>query len=69
MDLVLVDLQMSHCLVYIDVVGRTFDEHLYNLQEVFQRVRGAGLILKLSKCAFLQEKVFYLGHEVSRNRQ
>ena len=69
MDLVLSGLQMSQCLVYIDdviVVGRTFDEHLCNLREVFGRVRGAGLKLKPSKCAFLQERVYYLGHEVSR---
>ncbi len=69
MDLVLAGLKMSQCLVYIDdviVVGRTFDEHLCNLREVFGRVRGAGLKLKPSKCAFLQERVYYLGHEVSR---
>ena len=69
MDLVLAGLQMSQCLVYIDdviVVGRTFDEHLGNLQEVFERVRRAGLKLKPSKCSFLQERVSYLGHEVSR---
>ena len=38
MDLVL-GVQMSQCLVYIDdviVVGCTFDEHLSNLQEVFE---------------------------------
>ena len=69
MDLVLAGLQMSQCLVYIDdviVVGRTFDEHLSNLQEVFERVRRTGLKLKPSKCSFLQERVSYLGHEVSR---
>ena len=69
MDLVLAGLQMSQCLVYMDdviVVGRTFDEHLCNLRQVFERVRGAGLKLKPCKCAFLQGRVFYLGHEVSR---
>ena len=69
MDLVLAGLQMSQCLVYIDdviVIGHTFDEHLCNLREVFGRVRGAGLKLKPSKCAFLQERVYYLGHEVSQ---
>ena len=69
MDLVLAGLQISQCLVYLDdviVIGRTFDEHLSNLREVFQRVRDAGLKLKPAKCAFFQEKVFYLGHEVSR---
>ena len=69
MDLVLAGLQMSQCLVYIDdviVVGHTFDEHLSNLQEVFERVRRAGLKLKPSKCSFLQERVSYLGHKVSQ---
>ena len=33
---------------------------------MFKRVRGAGLKLKPSRCAFFREKVFYLGHEVSR---
>ena len=69
MDLVLGGLQMSQCLVYIDdviVIERTFDEHLCNLQEVSEQVRGTGLKLKPSKCAFLQERVFYLGHEVSK---
>ena len=68
MDLVLAGLQMTHCLVYIDdviVVGRTFEEHLCNLREVLSRVKEAGLKLKLSKCALLQDKVTYLGHEVS----
>ena len=40
--------------------------HLCNIWDVFKRVRGAGLKLKPSKCAFFREKVFYLGHEVSR---
>ena len=69
MDLVLAGLQMSQCLVYIDdviVVGRTFEEHLCNLREVFERAKSAGLKFKPSKCAFLQERVFYLGHEISR---
>ena len=39
MDLVLAGVQMSQCLIYIDdviVVGHTFDQHLSNLQEVFE---------------------------------
>ena len=69
MDLVLTGLQWSSCLVYLDdvvVVGRSFEEHLRNLQNVFERLRGAGLRLKPKKCAFLQEEVLYLGHLVSR---
>ena len=42
MDLVLAGLQMSQCMFYIDdvfVIGRTFEEHLCNLRELFERVR------------------------------
>ena len=69
MDLVLAGLQMSHCLVYVDdviVMGRSFQEHLHNLRQVFERLREAGLTLKPSKCAFFQTEVFYLGHIISR---
>ena len=69
MDLVLAGLQMTHCLEYIDdviVVGRSFNEHLCNIRDVFKRVREAGMKLKPSKCVFFREKVFYFGHEVSR---
>ena len=54
--------------MYIDdvtVLGRTFQEHLEDLQEVFHRLRSAGLKLKPSKCAFCQCSVTYLGHVVS----
>ena len=68
MDLVLRGLQWSQCLVYIDDViipGRSFSEHLGNLQAVLQRLREAGLKLQPKKCAFLQSQVSYLGHVVS----
>ena len=67
--LVLAGLQWEHCLVYLDdviVLGRSFNEHLQNLQTVFQRLRQAGLRLKPRKCAFFQQEVQYLGHIVSR---
>ena len=69
MDLVLAGLQMSHCLVYVDdviVMGRSFQEHLRNLCQVFERLREAGLTLKPTKCVFFQTEVFYLGHIISR---
>ena len=68
MDMVLSGLQWSSCIVYIDdiiVVGRTFDEHLFNLKEVLERISKAGLKLHPSKCQFLQQKVQFLGHVVS----
>ena len=69
MDLVLAGLQWSHCLVYLDdvvVLGRSFDEHLRNLESVFRRLREAGLRLKPSKCSLFRRKVQYLGHIISR---
>ena len=69
MDLVLTGLQWSLCLVYLNdvmVVGRSFEEHLLNLQNVFEHLRKAGLKLKPKKCAFLKKEVLYLGHLVSR---
>ena len=70
MDLVLAGLQWSQCLVYLDdviVLGRSFSEHLQNLQVVFHRMRQAGLTLKPSKCDLLKQKVQYLGHIVSKD--
>ena len=70
MDLVLTGLQWSDCLVYLDdviILGRTFDEHLKNLEAVFQRLRQAGLKIKPSKCTFFQHEVNYLGHVVSQH--
>ena len=69
MDLVLAGLQWSQCLVYLDdiiIIGKTFEEHLQNLNAVFKRIQEAGLRLKPAKCTFFQEKVNYLGHIISR---
>ena len=68
MDLVLAGLQWSSCLVYLDdiiIVGRTFEEHLQNLQAVLIRLREAGLKLKPQKCALCLPQVEFLGHVVS----
>ena len=68
MDSVLAGLQWSACLVYIDdiiIMGKTFDDHIRNLQAVFERLRQAGLKLHPEKCQFLQQKVYFLGHVVS----
>ena len=68
MDLVLAGLQWHNCLVYLDdilIIGKTFKEHLENLQLVFDRLREAGLKLKPSKCRVCQKEVTYLGHVIS----
>ena len=51
--------------VYIDdvlIYSRTLKEHLEHLKTVIQRIEGAGLKLKTSKCCFVREEVEYLGH-------
>lgn len=61
-------LEWDICLVYIDdliIFSRTFEDHLHHLEQVFKRLREAGVCLKPSKCYFVQTKVEYLGHIVS----
>ena len=54
--------------MYIDdiiVIGRSFEEHLENVEQVFQRLRMANLKLKPTKCRLFKERVTFLGHVVS----
>ena len=48
-------------------MGKTFDEHLKNLQHVFECLKQAGLKVQLHKCQFLQQEVTFLGHVISPN--
>ena len=68
MEVVLTGLTRNQCFVYLDdilVISRTWNEHLENLQLVFDRLREAGLSLKPKKCTFARRKALYLGHVVS----
>lgn len=70
MDLVLCGLTFEACMVYIDdiiIFSSDFETHISRLQQVFDRIRQAGLKLKASKCCLLQQKVEFLGHVVSAN--
>jgi len=63
-------LTRKQCSVYLDdilVISSTWEEHLQNLQLVFERLKQAGLWLKLEKCAFAQQNVTYLGHVISED--
>jgi hypothetical protein len=54
--------------IYLDdlfVIGRTFQEHLLNLQKVFQRVREAQLKLIPEMCKMFQKDLRCLRHTVS----
>ena len=68
MELVLKGLHWKICLIYLaDVIvkGRTFEEELERLQQVFERLAWAGLKLKPRKCFLFQKRVSYLGHVVT----
>ena len=68
MERVLHGLHWSTCLVYLDdciILGKTFEQHMVNLEEVLQRFRDAGFKLKPSKCQFFRKEVTYLGHVIS----
>ena len=54
-------------MVYLDdviVYSKTPEDHLKQLQAIFDRFTHHGLKLKLSKCHFCKE-ITYLGHEIS----
>ena len=56
MDTVLAGLHWSTCLVYLDdviVLGKNFEDHLYNLKQVFDQLLQANLRIKLAKCELL----------------
>lgn len=67
MERVLKGLQWHTCLLYLDdiVYGKTLDQAVQRLSEVFQRLREAKLKLNPEKCCLFQRKVRYLGHIVS----
>ncbi|XP_017461733.1 PREDICTED: uncharacterized protein K02A2.6-like, partial [Rhagoletis zephyria] len=63
MEEVIVDI--PHCAVYLDdiiVSGQNDDEHITNVNMVFQRLRHHGLQCKLDKCSFAQKQIEYVGH-------
>lgn len=62
------DQQCQSLLLYLDdiiVYSATVAQHLERLTLVLSRLQREGLKAKLSKCAFFQREVNYLGHVVS----
>ena len=61
-------LQWQSLLIYLDdviVFSKEVEDHLKQLDCVLERLAGAGLKLKPSKCELLKTKVAFLGHVVS----
>ena len=46
----------------ITIYSRSEKEHLEHLEEIFTRLKTAGLKLKLEKCCFFKKHIQYLGH-------
>ena len=68
MQHVLGEAQGKYCQCYIDdvvIYSSTFEEHLQHLEDVFRRIRAAGLKLKRSKCEFILQEIKFLGHVVT----
>ena len=68
MENILADLNLKICCVFIDdviIFGKTFEEHLRNIQLVLSKIQEATLKLAPSKCQFFKRKVKFIGHIVS----
>ena len=53
---------------YLDdiiIYSRSEKEHFKHLEEIFSRLKAAGLKLKLEKCCFFKKHIQYLGHLIS----
>ena len=70
MDATLAGLKWRNLVVYLDdivIFSPTFEQHLEDLKETFQRLKDANLKLKSSKCYICQRRINYLGHVISEN--
>jgi len=70
MDRVLKGLTFKSCLSYLDdllIASSTFESHVEEVSEVFNRLREANLKIGPMKCSFAQSQCTFLGHEVSSN--
>ncbi|VEN50974.1 unnamed protein product [Callosobruchus maculatus] len=62
------NLRNTEALVYLDdilIPSETVEDNLTSLGNVLQALKNAGFSLNLKKCHFLQDKLEYLGREVS----
>ena len=70
MHLVLAGLIWESVIVYLDdinVMGKTFDQTLANLEIVLKRFRKFGLKLKPRKCALFCTEIKFLGRKIDAN--
>ena len=61
---------LSFIFDYLDdilVASKTLEEHRQHLNLLFDRLEDNGLVIKLEKCKFAQERIEFLGHEVDKD--
>jgi len=69
-ETVLAGLHWQICLIYLDditVIGRTFEDMIKNLRQLYDQLLSAGLKLKSKKCFLFAKQVEFLGHLVSED--
>ena len=57
------------CAAYVDdilIFSKDFEEHLSHIDQVMQKLKGAGLTAKPSKCEWAKEELVYLGHKIGK---
>ena len=67
-DRMIGSLKWTHVLVYIDdllIFSKTAEEHLEILDKVWTQLRKYKMTLSARKCFLFQDKVKYLGHEIT----
>lgn len=70
MDNVLKDLQNKVCLVYLDDIicfSTSLQEHIVNLEKIFQRLRESNFKIQMDKSEFLKLETEFLGHIISKD--
>ena len=61
---------LPFAMMYLDdiiIFSNSEEEHLLHLEEVFHRLRKAGLKMKQSKCDFFKNQIHYWGHLISED--
>jgi hypothetical protein len=69
MNLVFTDYLKHFVLVYMDdmiIYSSSADEHMQRLNQIFERMRSAGLKFKIEKCKFFQTELSFLGFIISK---
>ena len=68
LGLVLMGVVLEKCAIFLDdivILGRGFEDHMKNVEQVLSRFRDCMLKLKQSKCELLKRDIIFMCHKVS----